>query len=448
MGIATGKLTLDQEYVLKHPKSQQLYQQALKRIPSGITHDTRYLLPFPIYVTHAQGSHKWDVDGNEYIDYTVGHGSLILGHNHPTWLAAVSEQLQRGTHYGACHELEVRWAELVCELVPCAEEVRFHSSGTEATMMAMRLARAFTGRTKILKFQGHFHGWHDYALPGWKPPFDVPPSLGIPEAAVSTVVVLPPNDLNLLEDTLKRDRDIAAVIIEPNGGSNGMVPNQPGFLKGIREITQRHGVLFIMDEVITGFRLAAGGGQEYYGVECDLCTMAKAIVGGLNGAAVAGRRDILSLIDFPKPGEPSRGRITHPGTYNANPLAAAGGVATLEYVKQHRAELYQRLNSTGERLRQGMTAALRRHGVRGQVYGEGSIMHILVNQDLTDDPATLMKGNGALSHKIRYGLMVHGVDPIGNHLMTSIAHSDEDIERTIQAFDSLVARMKDEGDLS
>ncbi len=199
----------------KHPLSEKWHTRACKSIPNGVTHDLRNLKPFPIYVSHAKGSKKWDLDGNEYIDYWLGHGSLILGHLHPAMVKAVQDQILKGTHYGACHQLEVLWAEKIIELVPSAEKVRFLSSGSEATMMALTLARAYTNKKKIIKFEGHFHGWHDQVSVGVIPPFEVPTSPGIPAEIIKNTIVVPPDNLDILESTLEKDKDIAGVIMEP-----------------------------------------------------------------------------------------------------------------------------------------------------------------------------------------------------------------------------------------
>src|SRR3954451_19510192 len=210
-------------------RSAELFARAREVFPGGITHDNRYMSFGPIYIDRAQGSHKWDVDGHEYIDYWMGHGALLLGHSHPAIVEAVARQIPRGTHYGGSSELEVQWGEWVQRLIPSAERVKFTSSGTEADMMAIRLARAFTGRSKMLKFEGHFHGWSDTMTAGFQAPFNVPSSVGIPPQILDTVVVLPVNDLTLLEQTLANDSDIACVILEPTGASYGTIPLQEGF---------------------------------------------------------------------------------------------------------------------------------------------------------------------------------------------------------------------------
>ncbi|MFQ5859758.1 MAG: aspartate aminotransferase family protein, partial [Anaerolineae bacterium] len=297
-----------------HPRSAELYSESIKTFPSGITHDVRFLTPFPIYVDHAQGSHKWDVDGNEIIDFVMGHGALFLGHNHPAIVEAVREQVGKGTHYGANHELELAWGRRVQELIPSAEAVRFTGTGTEATLMAIRLARAYTGRDKILKFDFHFHGWHDSLVGSRLAESDVPRSPGVPQATLSSTISIPQNDLRLVKERLA-EGDVAAVILEPTGASWGALPLAAGFLADLRELTQHHNVILIFDEVVTGFRVSSGGAQKRYGVTPDLTCLAKILVGGLPGGAVAGKADLLSLIEFRDDMEWNLSRrVAHPGT--------------------------------------------------------------------------------------------------------------------------------------
>ena len=271
--------TILEDYIAKHPGSAQRYEESVTIFPGGVTHDSRYATPFPLFMTHGEGPRKWDVDGNEYIDYVSGHGALLLGHSHPAIAEAVSRQIQRGTHLGASTDEELRWARAIKALMPAVEKVRFNSSGTEATLMAMRLARAYTGKTKVIKLQDHFHGWHDYAMAG-----SDRSAPGIPEASMGTMVIVPPGDLGAVEDVLNRDDDIAALILEPTGAHMGQMPfDTPVYLKGLRELTAKHDVVLIFDEVVTGFRASSGGVQVRYGVSPDLTTMAKIVAGGLPG---------------------------------------------------------------------------------------------------------------------------------------------------------------------
>src|SRR5690242_820511 len=240
MAQAPARMTISQEFAERFAGSLAMHQRARDVIPSGITHDGRHLKPFPPYIARAAGARKWDVDGHELLDYAAGHGSLILGHADPDVTAAAAAALGQGTHFSAGHEGEVRWAELVRQLVPSAEKVKFTGSGTESTLLAVRVARSSTGKPTILKFEGHFHGWQDYLLKGERPPFDAKTSPGIPESVMDTVAVLPNNDLDAVEARLKQG-DVAAIILEPSGGSWSTIPLVDGFLAGLRDLATRYG---------------------------------------------------------------------------------------------------------------------------------------------------------------------------------------------------------------
>ena len=280
------------------PTSGRLAQEARSVFPSGITHDSRQLQPYGIYVESGLGPRKWDVDGREYVDYFGGHGALILGHSHPRMVAAVTEQIGKGTHFGANHPLELKWGQLIQRLIPSAERVRFTASGTEATHLALRLARAFTGRSKLIRFRNNFHGWHDHMTSGYSSHYDGSPTVGVLPGVAENVVLLPLGDIDAVAAALRAQPDIAAVFIEPTGASFGRIPVKPEFLRKLREVTAEHGVLLVFDEVITGFRVSRGGAQAHYGIKPDLTTMAKILAGGLPGGAVAGRCDVLDMLDF------------------------------------------------------------------------------------------------------------------------------------------------------
>jgi glutamate-1-semialdehyde 2,1-aminomutase len=435
-------MSIHDEYRAQHPKSAALAERARRAIPGGITHDIRHLTPFPVYVDRAAGTRKWDVDGHEYIDYWMGHGALFLGHCHPAVVKAVQAQMARGTHLGASHELEVRWAELVNALIPCAELTRFTMSGTEATHLAMRVARAFTGRSKVLKFMGHFHGWHDGAVAGVNPPYEVPMSAGVPDGTMDQVLICPPNDIKAVEVALKRG-DVAAVIMEPAGGQAGTTPTIPGYLQELRALTTKHEVVLIFDEVITGFRYAPGGAQQYFGVTPDLTTLAKIVAGGLPGGAVCGKREIMSMLTHRGDADWDRSqRVAHAGTFNANPLSAAAAIATLEMCAD--ASLQARASKTGEELRRALTDALKRAGAPGTCYGEASIYHV----SFEGKPGLAgfdRPRKGAHYHLLRCALLNNGVDCSSNHGWISAMHSQEDVERTVQAYERAFKAMVADG---
>jgi glutamate-1-semialdehyde 2,1-aminomutase len=442
--------TIDELFVAGRPKSRQLFEQAASTFPAGVTHDTRHLEPFPVYVTHAKGPRKWDVDGNEYIDYVSGHGSLLLGHSHPAVVAAVQQQMAKGTHYGACHELELAWGQLVKKLIPSAERVRFTSSGTEAGMMAVRLVRAYTGRRKIVKFHGHFHGWSDPMMPAVNPPWDAPSSVGLLDEVLASTVVLPANDVTLLERTLAGDRDIAAVVLEADGASMGTVPLAPGFLTEVRRLTEQYGALMILDEVVSGFRYSPGGVQAVVGVKPDLTMLAKILAGGLPGGAVAGRADVLAPLEYKR--DPGHKRMYHPGTFNANPISAAAGVAALQIVGT--GEPHKLANASAEQLRRRLNEAIEERQASACVYGGASVIHTYLgpcdrmgkcDRSLcTNDPA-LLKGMRSVSGGLRRALLVNGVDFIGATALVSATHGPREVEETTRAFAAALDMLMAEG---
>jgi glutamate-1-semialdehyde 2,1-aminomutase len=442
MTQSTAPSTVLDTYRALHPKSQALYARARGVIPGGITHDGRNLSPFPVYVERAQGSHKWDVDGNEYVDYWMGHGALFLGHCHPAVVKAIQEQAARGTHFGACHELEVRWAELVTKLIPSAEMVRFTMSGTEATHLGLRIARAYTGRSRVVKFQGHFHGWHDGVVAAVNPPFDVPMSAGVPASTLDQLLLAPPNDIKVVATLLERG-DVAAVILEPAGGQSGSVPTIPGYLQELRELCTRHSVVLIFDEVITGFRYAPGGAQAYFGVTPDMTTLAKIVAGGLPGAAVVGKKPIMSMMAFR--GDPAwdrSERVAQNGTFNSNPVCSAAAIATLELVQD--GALHARANKLGDELRAGLSEAMKRAGVPGTCFGEASIFHV----SFEGKPGLAgfdRPRRGDLYHRLRCALLNNGVDCASHHGWISAVHSDVDIAKTVAGYEKALTAMAADG---
>jgi glutamate-1-semialdehyde 2,1-aminomutase len=448
--------TIQETYRRLHPGSARLHEQAVRTFPSGVTHDIRHLTPFPLYVDHAQGSRKWDVDGSEIVDYVMGHGALFLGHAYPDITRVVQEQAAKGTHYGASHELELKWGALVKRLVPSAEAVRFTNSGTEATLMAIRLARSYTGRDKLLKFDHHFHGWHDSVVGTRYGESDTPRSAGVPDATLSNTISVPQNDIALVESKLAGG-DVAAVILAPTGAPWGALPLRDGFLADLREVTARHNTLLIFDEVVTGFRVSPGGAQARYGVTPDLTTMAKILAGGLPGGAVAGKADIVSLMEFrDDPAWNNRQRVFHPGTFNANPLSAAAGVTMLSLVDT--GDFHARAGEVTARLVRGMNEAIASRGVKGCVYGLASCFHVSLGracprpQDGIEWP--LRNGQAPprtapeVGLSLRQGMLNHGVDLMGmTGGLVSGVHSDEDVDRTLEAFGATLDEMRTEGAL-
>ena len=321
------------------------------------------------------------MDGKEYVDYAMGSASLLLGHAHPKVVAALTEQATKGTFFADCHPLEVEWAGLIQELIPCAERVRFVSSGTEATMLAIRIGRAYSGKNKILRFEGHYHGWHEFVDLGMNAPYDEPTSLGILPGTLDSTVVVKPN-LEHVADALKGDHDIGTIICEVSGANYGSVPLPDGFLPELRRLADEYNAVLIFDEVITGFRWSPGGRQARDGVLPDICSMAKIVTGGMPGGAVGGREEFMRLLD---PTVEFRGQtpgVTHKGTFNGNPLVAASGVAALSEIKTGKPN--KLADAAAKRLRSGMRQVIEQHQVTGAVYGEASTFHLYLGDDVKD----------------------------------------------------------------
>jgi glutamate-1-semialdehyde 2,1-aminomutase len=453
---APVRTSLFAEFEERFAGSLALHGRSRAVVPGGITHDGRYAKPFPVFVERADGAHKWDADGHELIDYAMGHGSLILGHNDPEIVRAMSEQLSRGTHYGAGHEGEVVWAEQIRSLIPCAEQVRFTASGTEATLLAMRLARAHTGKTTIIKFEGHFHGWQDYALKGEKPPFDTATIPGIPKATLDTVVVLPVNDPALVEARLAQG-DVAGVIIEPSGASWSTIPLEDGFLARLHELTTDAGAVLIFDEVITGFRWAPGGAQARFGVTPDLTTLAKIVAGGMPGGAVVGRTAVMQHLAFKDDPEWNKTqKVPHAGTYNSNPLAAVAGTVCLRRCADPAVQA--QCDELAARLRIGLNDALDRHDAPGFAWGESSVFHISLGETCRNRVAGDLRvpegisaaalkasGKNALGGPLHLAMLLEGVDLFSGGGMLSVAHTEEDVDATVAAFDNALGRLREDG---
>jgi glutamate-1-semialdehyde 2,1-aminomutase len=447
MAISAPLTTIDEAFRKRFARSAELFERSRHAIAGGITHDSRNFAPFPIYIERADGARKWDVDGNELIDHWMGHGALILGHNYPDVTSAVAEQVHKGTHYGACHELEVAWAEQVASLIPSAEWVRFTMSGTEATMLAIRDARAFTGREKVVRFAGHFHGWHDYAMAGYQPPFDTPTSTGVPKAVVESMLVAYPNNIDSVRHLLDSN-DVAAVILEPGGGSNGIIPTDREFLKQLRALTLERRVVLIFDEVITGFRYSPGGAQELYDVSPDVTTLAKIVAGGLPGGAVVGKREVLEVQTFKGDLQHDRfERVLQQGTFNANPLSAAAGLTCLQVVAEGWPTT--RSSQAGDQLRDGLREAMTRRGVAGAVLGEASVFQVLMGEGMQDavettDVQRLMAGRGAVN-TLRKAMLLNGVDLMRSGGFTSIVHGERELTHTLGAFERALEMLQREG---
>ncbi len=418
----------------KDEKSRVAFEQAKGLIPGGVNSPVRAFKSVgltPIYVERGSGSRITDIDGNTYIDYIGSWGPLILGHSHPEVIEAIRAVAEKGTSFGAPTELETEMARLVCERVPSVEMVRMVSSGTEATMSALRLARGFTGRQKIMKFEGCYHGHADALLikaGSGVATLALPDSPGVPESVAANTITVPYNDLESVKLAFERyGEDLAAIIVEPIAGNMGVVPPEPGFLEGLRHITQQYGTVLIFDEVMTGFRVGLHSAQGLYGITPDLTCLGKVIGGGLPVGAYGGRRDIMEMI------APS-GPIYQAGTLSGNPLAMAAGYTTLKLLG--RPGVYEELERKGARLAEGIAANSRELGVPGTINRVGSMVcpfftEVRVRDYETAKTSNLKAFNSVFGHLLDLGVSIAPSQFEG--LFVSAAHTDEDIELTIEA---------------
>ncbi|MGI9422876.1 MAG: aspartate aminotransferase family protein [Hyphomicrobiaceae bacterium] len=391
----------------------------------------------PSFVIRAgQGAHVWDEDGRKYIDYLIGSGPMILGHGHPDVLEAVHAQLDLGMTYFANNARGIELAEEICDAVACAQGVRFVSTGSEADMYAMRLARAHTGREKILKFEGGYHGMSAESLMSLAPdklqnfPLAVPDSAGIPEAVRDTMIIAPFNDIDFAQQLIAEyAEDLAAIIVEP---LQRLIPPQPGFLEALREAATKHGIVLIFDEVVTGFRLAYGGAQEAYGVIPDLCTLGKIIGGGFPLAAIAGSTDIMDHFDKERVG--IDGFTFQIGTLSGNPVAATAGLKTLEILRQP--GQYDRLKSNGTTIMDALREHLSAARVPHQVVGDPSFFDVVFADTSVTSYRDVLKGDPDISQRFNAALRENGVFKSDNKWYISLALSDEDLSATVSAIEA------------
>jgi len=397
------------------PTDDDLNARAARVLAGGATHVARSYRP-AIHVERARGARKWLVDGRELVDYTMGHGALLLGHAHPAVVEAVARQLREGTHFGAGSRLEVEWAERIAAAVPSVERVRFTSSGTEATMLALRLARAATGREVVAKVAEHFHGWSDPVVVGLGPGGArlLPP--GVPRAVGETVRVLPSLEPDVVAAALGGG-DVAALILEASGARFGWLPLPPEHVVEAARLCRDAGTLLVVDEVVTGFRVGRDGMQGRLGIRADLSAFAKVVAGGLPGGAVGGRADVMELLAVPDD-ESSADFVSHPGTFNANPLSAAAGIAALDAIEalgaRARAETY------AAALEEAWGVEIAAAGLGGRVWRLASIVHLSL-----DDPAA--------DARLGIRLREEGVDCLRTSAFCSAVHGDADLERSVEA---------------
>ena len=413
----------------------ELVERARRVLPGGSFGN----FPGDVVIREGRGGRVWDESGKEFVDFLLGSGPMLVGHAHPEVTAAAQARISQGTTYFANNRYGIELAEAIVDAVPCAEQVRFVSTGSEADLYAMRAARAFRKRDKILKFEGGYHGMSDYSLMSLAPkrsgnfPQPVPDSAGIPRSLRDEILVAPFNDLEVVESLVREHRDeLAGVIVEP---LQRIIPPAAGFLEGLRKITADNGILLIFDEVVTGFRLAYGGAQEYYGVVPDLCTLGKVIGGGFPLAAIAGRADIMAHFDRSTVGD--EGFLVQIGTLSGNPVAAAAGLATLEILRRPGA--YERLFATGRELMGTLAELLKGNGLAGQVTGEPPLFDVVFSGEPVRDYRGTLRGDAEMLRRFNALLRDCGVLKGESKYYVSLAHTPDDVRLTREAWSSAIS---------
>ncbi|MCP8304769.1 MAG: glutamate-1-semialdehyde 2,1-aminomutase [archaeon] len=426
-------------------RSLELFERAKKILPGGVNSPVRAFEPYPFFVEKASGSKICSVDGASYIDYCMAYGPLIFGHSSEEVLDAVKEQLTKGTLYGTPTEKEVEFAELISKSIPSVEMLRLVNSGTEATMHAIRVARGFTGRKKIVKFEGCFHGSHDYVLVkagSGAITFGAPTSLGIPEETGRNTIVLPYNDIRALEEIVEHEGyDIAALIVEPVIGNTGLILPEEGYLNKMRKITSDHGILLIFDEIITGFRLALGGAQEYYDIKPDMTTLGKILGGGFPIAAFGGRREIMQYVS-------PLGKVYQAGTFSGNPISVAAGYVTLQILDKNWNKIYPKLEKAGEEVKKALMDSVSDHHIEAQVNSIASMFQIFFAPHPVTDYTKAKLSDIRMFHSYFQKLLRCGIFVPPSQFETcflSTAHTEEDLENTINAFDNALCNISKVG---
>ncbi len=434
-----AKKTVDSLYRAKTKKSYRMFLDASKIMPGGQSHNARFFEPYPFYTAKARGKYIWDLDGNRYTDYWMGHTALIFGHSPAFLVKALRGQVPNGLLYGTPNRFAYELAAIVNKAVPGAESVRFCTTGAEATMYAVRLARGFTNKKTIVKIAGGWHGYNSALTVGVSSPYEVPESRGLVSDDDARVKLAAFNDIEGTKEVLAENEvDLAAVILEPVMGAGGVLPADAEYLRFLRDACSKVGALLIFDEIITGFRLALGGAQEYYGVKPDITTLGKILGGGLPVSAVAGRGDILELIDANLHKEKTERVWIGGGTFSENALCMKAGISTLERLVEHKKEIYTHLAKMGEKLRKSVDKTFDEQGYRTHTTGIGSLFatHFLSeNQNKITSPSDVNSSDRATEKQYYFSLIAkHGIYFIPGHIgALSTSHSESDISKLVVA---------------
>jgi glutamate-1-semialdehyde 2,1-aminomutase len=440
-------------YRQKTPQSEKLFKRAKEVMPGGVCHTPHYFAPHPFYIKGAKGSKLWDMDGNEYVDLWMGNFTHILGHRPDLIVEAIEKQVKEGIHWGLAYEKQVEWAEMIRDLIPCAEMVRFCCSGTEATMYAVRLARAHTARNIVLKMAGGWHGANSDLMVDIKWPYDQPEGLGLWPEHQEYTKTLPYNDLDGSREVIRQAGDnLATIIMEPVIGEGGFVPASHDYLQMLRHETERLGALLIFDEVITGFRVSLMGAQGRFGITPDLTTLGKIAGGGLPVGVVVGKKDILHKTSPERKVNKGEKILIGGGTFSSHPLTAAAGLAMLRHLKDHSEEIYPLLEARGKRVREGVQKMFDREGINAVITGIGSLFQTHFLRDgkkgvSLDSPQAINQFTDVDKREVEYRIrmLTKGVHVIHGGGALSVAHSDEDIDRIIEAAGAVAREMKEEG---
>jgi len=436
-------------YRKKTPHSESLFKRAREIMPGGISHNIHYFPPYPLFIKKTKGSKIWDVDGNEYVDTWMGNYTHILGYRPSVVIQAIEKQLKDGIHWGSVYEDQIEWAELIHQLVPSAEMIRFCCSGTEATMYAVRLARGITGKNIILKATGGWHGANSDLSLGIKMPYEREESLGLLPGLQKFTKVIPFNDhSHSLEVIHQNEEDLAGIILEPVIGEGGFIPATIDYLRMLRAETKKRGAILIFDEVISCFRVALGGAQERFNILPDLTTLGKIVGGGLPVGALVGKRDILEKTSPEKKRNKWERILIGGGTFSAHPLTAVAGLAMLRYLKGHQERVYPLLESKGEKVRRGVQEALNQEGVNGVVTGIGSLFqtHFPYEKGMTlNSPQSIHRFTDIAKREIEFRVRMLGqkINVMHGGGALSIAHSDEDLKKIINATKKVAREMAD-----
>lgn len=415
-------------------KSEQLFKEAKNYLPGGVDSPVRAYKPYPFFAKHGKGSKIFDVDGNAYIDYCLAYGPLVLGHANYHVINAVKNQLEQGSAFGVPTQKEIDLAKLVIKKVPCAEMVRFVNSGTEATMSAIRLARAATGKKKIIKFEGSYHGAHDYVLvKSGSGAVGLPDSPGVPEDTTKNTVLVPFNDEEAIFDLVQND--VAAIIVEPVMGNMGCIPPKEGYLKFLRKITEENNIILIFDEVITGFRIAEGGAQEYYDVTPDLVTLGKILGGGFPMGALAGKKELMEMI------APS-GSVYQAGTFNGNPISVTAGLSMLNQLNK---KFYTEMDNKGTYLRGLIRDILEDNGLNYKLAGLSSMFQIYFTENEVYDYNDAKTANTDIFNGYFHELLKNGIFIPPSQFeccFISLMHDKEELDKTAEIIDSYMKKLK------